>query len=120
MDKVIEGTVNQVKAEMGLLPEDHQAEIIRRRLICATCPFNSSNAVGEGYITNRIDEHCIMCGCTITRKTASLLSNCGIDCCNATPNLECDCKKPNLKKYNVEHGINLDPKWTTYKPEDDE
>lgn len=64
--------------------------------------------------------HCIMCGCTITRKTASLSANCGIDCCNATPLDECSCKKSSLKKYNTEYGINMELKWTAFKKSDDE
>lgn len=106
--------------ELHQLPEDEQTEIVRRRLICAGCPFSSSNAVKEGYKTNRIDEHCIMCGCTIQRKTASLTSACGIDCCNSKPLTECDCKKKNLKNYNTEHGIQMEPKWMPYKKEDNE
>jgi hypothetical protein len=98
-----------------MLPEDEQAEIVRRRLICADCPFNSVNAKLDGYKSDRLDEHCTMCGCTINRKTASLSSACGIDCCNAEPKTSCGCKKQNLKLYNEQNNITLEPKWDVYK-----
>ena len=120
-DKILEATINQVKQELNLLPEEEQQEIVRRRLICATCPLNSSNAVNDGYNVNgRIDEHCIMCGCTITRKTSSLSSNCGIDCCNAHPLDDCNCKKPSLKQYNIKNSITIEPKWLAFKKSNNE
>lgn len=73
--KVVEGISNAVKLEHGLLPEDEQEEIIRRRLICQTCPMMSANR--EGYTSKRKDEHCTMCSCPIQTKTASLSSDCG-------------------------------------------
>lgn len=103
-----------------MLPEDEQAEIARRRFICASCPFNSSNAVTTGYKTDRFDEHCIMCGCTITRKTASLEANCGIDCCNATPITPCTCKDKKLQDYSIKNNINMEPKWKAYKTKTDD
>lgn len=82
-DKIVEGVINEVKLEAGTLPEDEQAEIVRRRLICASCPFMSENAKKAGnYNSNRIDEHCIQCHCPIKTKTASLTSNCGIEAYN--------------------------------------
>lgn len=72
---VVEGVVNATKLEYGLLPEDQQEEIIRRRLLCASCPMMSKNR--EGYKTSRKDEHCTLCSCPIMTKTASLESSCG-------------------------------------------
>jgi hypothetical protein len=107
--------------EYNMLPEDEQAEIIRRRFICSSCPFNSSNAVVKlGYVSNRIDEHCVMCGCTITRKTASLESACGITCCNAAPLSDCTCKDKNLQEYNRVNNVNMEVKWKAYKNKTDE
>ena len=99
IDKVAEGLLNVVKDEFGTLPEDEQEEIARRRLICSTCPFSSSNAVGLGiYKTQRVDEHCIHCHCPIVTKTASLHSNCGIE------------------NYNVRNPNNrMELKWEAYK-----
>ena len=105
-DKILEGIINNVKLEAGSLPEEEQAEIIRRRLICATCPFTSSNAVVNkalNYKTDRPDEHCIHCGCPIMTKTASLSANCGIEIFNA--------KNPETP---------MPLKWTAYKTNDDE
>ena len=46
----IQGIYNNVKLNMGKLPEDEQEEIIKRRVICNTCPFNSENAkTSEAY-----------------------------------------------------------------------
>lgn len=89
---------------------------MRRRLICSTCPFNSTNAVKDGYISHRTDEHCIMCGCPIARKTASMDSDCGISCCNSDST--CSCKKPDLKEYNKKHNITMPVKWAAYKIEE--
>lgn len=83
INAVVEGLRNNVKLEHGLLPPDEQDEIIRRRLICSTCPFMSTNAVANGvYTTKRTDEHCMLCGCPIVTKTSSLRSNCGIEAFN--------------------------------------
>jgi hypothetical protein len=121
IDGILEGTINQVKLELNMLPEEEQAEIARRRVICATCPFSSSNAATQLlYKSDRFDEHCILCGCTITRKTADLRSNCGIDCCNANPITDCKCKDKNLKQYNQTTNTNLEPKWKAFKNQKDE
>ena len=83
IDKVIEGVVNQVKMELGTIPEEHLKIITERRLICLQCPFNSVNAVKLGvYATDRKDEHCIHCGCPLKTRTASLESNCGAEAYN--------------------------------------
>lgn len=89
------------------LTEEEQIEIIKRRLICAACPFMSSNAVSNpslNYKTKRIDQHCIWCGCPIEVKTASLSANCGIE------------------DYNEEHPDQpMDLKWKAFiKPNNDE
>jgi len=109
--------------EYDILPEDEQAEIARRRFICATCPFNSSNAVRDGYKSDRFDEHCIMCGCTIKRKTASLDSDCGISCCNykeSPKSTDCNCKDKSLHKFNQENKVEMEVKWKAYKTKTDE
>jgi hypothetical protein len=113
---ILDGIVNQVKLQYDMLPEDEQAEIARRRFICADCPFNSSNAIANGYKNNRFDEHCIMCGCTITRKTASLEAACGIDCCNNNSESDCTCKDKELLAFNKENKIDIQVKWKAYKP----
>ena len=78
--QILEAVTNQVKMELGTLPKEKQEVIIGRRMICATCPYMSKNAVKgyeiEGksdiYETDRDDEHCIWCGCPIASRTASL------------------------------------------------
>lgn len=85
--EILESVVNNVKMKLGNLPEEHQEEIIRRRLICATCPFMSKNALnsveykrltGINYTTDRNDPHCSFCGCEINMRTGSLSSECGV------------------------------------------
>lgn len=79
IDGVIDGFKNQVKEKFGSLSEEEQEEIVRRRLICAQCPYMSKNAAAAKiYATNRVDDHCIHCGCPIETRTASLISTCGI------------------------------------------
>lgn len=86
--KIAEGIVNSVKLKYNALPKEEQEEIIRRRVICKGCPFMSRNAptseeyfllTGEHYKTDRGEEHCSMCGCPITLRTASLDKNCGME-----------------------------------------
>jgi hypothetical protein len=102
-DKIVEGEINLVKIKLGTLPEEEQNEIIKRRIICKTCPFLSSNAVTNpamNYKTSRFDEHCIHCGCSIDRKTAALSERCG------------------LESYNIKHPEAQIPlKWDIYKKE---
>lgn len=86
IDLIVEGVINDVKLTHGTLPEEEQTEIMRRRLICAGCPFMSENAKvnpAVNYKSDRKDEHCTHCGCPIKTKTASLKANCGIENHNA-------------------------------------
>lgn len=97
---VVEGLRNSIKLEYGTIPQEHEDEIIRRRLICSECPFMSVNAVKAGtYTTKRNDEHCSLCGCPIKTKTSSLQANCGIETYN---------------KNNPNNQLPL--KWVAYKP----
>lgn len=96
--QVAEGVYNSVRMEYGSLPKDQKEEIIRRRLLCASCPFMSANR--EGYNTSRKDQHCTLCSCPIKTKTASLDSSCG------------------AKTYNERHPEDPQPVlWEAYKPE---
>lgn len=103
---IIEGIVNKVKLEFNAMPEEEKREIVKRRVICETCPFNSSNAVSNpsiNYKTDRFDAHCIHCGCNIDFKTAALEEQCGI------------------ADYNEEHPDNpMQVKWMKYKKPNNE
>lgn len=78
--QIVEALTNQVKIELGTIPQEDLEIIVGRRLICKTCPFMSKNAVKLGvYSTDRDDEHCIHCGCPIVTRTASLDTSCGIE-----------------------------------------
>ena len=83
--QIIEGIINNVQLKHGKLPEEQRAEIVRRRFICAQCPFMSKNAekseeykalTGKNYKAFRRAEHCSFCGCGIEMRTSSLDSNC--------------------------------------------
>lgn len=88
---VVEGVINSVHLEAGSLPENEKEEIIRRRLICAACPFNSQNAVtskeyrdihnGQSFKPEkgRDDLYCSICDCNINWKTASFDEKCGLN-----------------------------------------
>jgi len=85
--EIVESIVNNINLQRKTLAEHKKEEIIRRRIICATCPYMSKNAktskeyytlVGYHYHTDRTDEHCSFCGCGIEMRTGSLGSECGI------------------------------------------
>lgn len=86
-DKIFAGIIKSVQLEHGKLPDREKEEIIRRRVICQNCPFNSVNArtseeyielTGKHYVTERHSLHCSFCGCPIKTKSSSLNSDCGI------------------------------------------
>lgn len=78
--KIAEAVKNTIKIELGTIPEEDLEIITARRLICATCPFMSTNATDLGLYSSSFQfEHCIHCGCPIKTRTASLESNCGIE-----------------------------------------
>lgn len=105
LPQILEAVTNQVKMEMGSLPKEKQDIIVGRRLICATCPYMSRNAVKgyeingktDVYKTDRDDDHCIWCGCPIASRTASLEMNCGI------------------QNYNFENKADIPLKWKEEK-----
>jgi len=89
--EIIIGIMKAVELKYNLLPEDEKSEIVKRRIICKECPFNSNNAkiseeyfilMGKNYDTDREDEHCSFCGCGLNTRTSSLTSNCGIETWN--------------------------------------
>lgn len=83
--EVMDGWLNVIKEELGTLSPDLQEEVLRRRLICGTCPFMSVNAKElQGYQSKRVDEHCILCACPIKAKTANPDSICGAKYYNET------------------------------------
>lgn len=95
-DHVFQGIKNEVKLEFGKIPEEHAEVIAARRVICGACPYMSTNAVKLGvYQTDRVDEHCMHCGCNVKFKTADLTSDCGIEAYNKKVKNESD--KLNLK-----------------------
>jgi len=87
LDKVISGIITDIKMEHGDLPDDVVEEILKRRTICNSCEFNSENArtskeyfdiFGKNYETTIDNLHCSLCSCLVSKKTASLESECGL------------------------------------------
>lgn len=109
---VVDGILTDAAITLHLMDEDKRDEIVKRRIICAGCPFMSERAktsqeylevTGHHYKTKRTDEHCSFCGCPIKTRTASLSANCGISSWN---------------KKNPEKQLPL--KWEAYKSPEDE
>lgn len=105
---IINGVINNVEMQYNGFPEEQRNEIIKRRVLCETCPFNNRNAnsskeykeiTGENYVSSRNDFHCSFCGCPIEIRTASLSSNCGIE------------------YWNISHNANVPLKWKKYGKE---
>jgi hypothetical protein len=91
-DKIIEAmqVAAQVKNSeighnMNVTPEA-LAEIMRRKDICAACPFNSRHQKELGTYTSSLPyEHCTLCRCRIgydDSKEYCLSCNCGADAWN--------------------------------------
>lgn len=91
-EELLKSWVNVARMELGSLPEEEVEEVVKRRIICGTCPFMSENA--KGYVSSRTDSHCILCGCPIIAKTAGLDNYCGAKSYN-----ESHPDKPQLIKW---------------------
>lgn len=82
-DKIIESLVVASQVKNGTASEGAIAEILRRKEICANCPFNSKNAKRDrGYNSSIPFEHCTLCLCRIgadDSKEACLSCTCGIN-----------------------------------------
>lgn len=74
--EIIEGWKNH------LFPSKNKKKTIEeisaeRLAICKLCSEHSS--IKKDYSTIRIDEHCTLCGCTLSAKTKSFSSSCPLD-----------------------------------------
>lgn len=114
-DKIIEAirTSAAVKRkkeliELGLpvdefeISDEAVAEIMRRKEICAVCPFNSANAkILRNYSSDIPYQHCVLCSCKIggnSSKEYCLSCKCGADAWNK--------RNPDLPK--------IDLKWDSF------
>src|SRR6478735_8223864 len=69
---IAEGILNKIQAKQEVVNIASE-----RKLICMKCPMHSTNSKKLlGYETERLDEHCIVCGCNIELKVYSLHSEC--------------------------------------------
>lgn len=115
-DKIIEAIRTSAKVkeqekrkDLGLPPEENEisdeavAEIMRRKEICAGCPFNSQNAAAQrGYSSALPFTHCTLCKCRIgddDSKEYCLSCTCGVEAWNN--------RNPHLKPMEL--------KWTAFK-----
>jgi len=86
---IIEGLINEIKMEEGILKDEEVEEIVKRRLICNDC---------EELKSNSSTKWCGLCGCNIKLKTACLGCQCG------------------AFDYNKKHPLSPKPiKWTEYE-----
>lgn len=70
--QILEGIINKIQAKEEITKIANE-----RKEICKSCPLNSDNAKEIlKYSSERIDYHCILCGCNIELKTHSLSSEC--------------------------------------------
>jgi predicted nucleic acid-binding Zn ribbon protein len=82
-DKIVEAiwVSTQIKNE-GQVSVEAVAEIMKRKEICASCPYNSKNAPEHGLTALDVPfQHCIFCACRIggdDTKEYCLSCNCGI------------------------------------------
>lgn len=51
-----------------------------RMIFCSPCEFNSKNCTDKLSLMEslRIDEHCVLCGCTLSAKTKCLSCECDV------------------------------------------
>lgn len=85
-DKIIEALTVSSQVKNGTVEPEALAEILRRKDICASCPFNSVNAEkNDGYESSIPYQHCTLCICRIggtDTKEYCLSCNCGIKVLN--------------------------------------
>lgn len=81
-DKIIESIWVSTQVKNGTVSEKAVAEIMKRKEICAGCPFNSLNAAANGMKPLDVSfQHCILCTCRIggdDTKEYCLSCKCGI------------------------------------------
>lgn len=104
-DKIIEGLVVASQVKNNNIEPEALAEILKRKDICASCPFNSVNAARDnGYESSVPYQHCTLCICRIggeDTKEYCLSCNCGIN---------------ELNKRNAKNGIAPLPlKWKAFE-----
>src|SRR5437899_10439536 len=81
-DKIIEGLAVSAQIANGEITDEALAEILKRKDICAACPYNSRNAkAAKTYNSGLPYEHCILCHCRIgyeDSKEYCLSCTCGV------------------------------------------
>lgn len=97
VENIGEGALNHMNFHN--LDKELQDAILERRAICAMCPYMSTNAEKDGwYKSARPDEHCTLCDCNISWKTAAPDSECGAAIYNAEQNENLEVKWGKIEK----------------------
>lgn len=91
-EKIVEGMINNVRLNHGTLLQEEQDEIVRRRLICESCPLMSLNLKKDDakyqklfdkpFETDSKEKFCGVCKCPINIRTSSLSASCGLETYN--------------------------------------
>ncbi len=90
--QIAEGWKNSALAHLkslgiNTLSDEEYEEIVRRRVICDGCPYNSINArtskeykelTGTNLKTSRTDVFCSLCECPLVSKTSCFTCECGV------------------------------------------
>jgi hypothetical protein len=85
-DQIIDALMMGAAVKNGKVDDADLAEILRRKDICAACPFNSKNAIAKGtYVSALPYQHCALCQCRIggeDTKEYCLSCTCGAEAYN--------------------------------------
>lgn len=103
-DKIIEAMIVAAKVKNGSadISAEAIAEIMKRKEICKTCPFNSENAPKHGLaIFDLPFTHCIFCKCRIGADDSK-------EYC-----LSCQCGITEWNKHNPDKELSL--KWDSFE-----
>lgn len=87
---IIKAIANDIRMENESLEQDKVDIILKRRLICKSCPLMSLNVLkdqteykelfGKEFETDRENEEfCTSCGCPTKTRTAALDKKCGLE-----------------------------------------
>jgi len=107
-DKIIETLIISAKIKNETISTEALAEILRRRDICLSCPFNSINATKDGsYVTTLNFEHCVLCKCRLGKGDTEDVW--GKEAC-----LDCKCGAEAFNKINP-HLPPVEVRWTEFK-----
>ena len=74
MKKIKEILIGWKNHIFGISDVTFEQVVVNRNNICKECPENSINKTSNYFL--RIDEHCTLCGCTLSAKQKSPDTEC--------------------------------------------